>query len=54
MVIECTAKTNEAEVKEFLNKVGASEINTQIADDGWWVGRYDRDQKLYRDEQVIA
>jgi len=54
MVIECTAKTNEAEVKEFLSKAGASEVNTQIADDGWWVGRYDRDQKLYRDEQVIA
>ncbi len=54
MVIECTAKTNEAEVKDFLSKAGAMEINTQIADDGWWIGRYDKDQKLYRDEQVIA
>ena len=54
MVIECTAKTNEQEVKDFLNKAGAHEVNTQIADDGWWIGRYDRDQKLYRDEQVIA
>src|SRR6187402_2130872 len=46
MVIECTAKTNEAEVTNFLNQAGAKEVNTQIAEDGWWLGRYDKDQKL--------
>jgi len=54
MVIECTEKTNEEEVKQFLASVGAQEINTQIAEDGWWLGTYDKDQKLYNDEQAIA
>jgi hypothetical protein len=54
MVIECSAKTDENAVKQFLEANGAKEINTQIAEDGWWVGRYDKEQKLYKDEQIIA
>jgi len=54
MVIECTEKTNEEEVKKFLEAAGAQEISTQIADDGWWIGTYDKEQKLYNDEQAIA
>jgi hypothetical protein len=54
MVIECTEKTNEDEVKKFLEAAGAQEINTQIAEDGWWIGTYDKEQKLYNDEQAIA
>jgi hypothetical protein len=54
MVIECTGKTNEEEVKNFLEGAGAKEISTQIADDGWWFGTYDKEQKLYNDEQAIA
>lgn len=54
MVIECTSKTNEDELKKFLSSNGAQEVNTQIAEDGWWVGRYDKEDKLYKDEQVIA
>jgi hypothetical protein len=54
MVIECTEKTNEEEVKRFLEAAGAQEISTQIADDGWWIGTYDKEQKLYNDEQAIA
>ncbi len=54
MVIECTGKTNEEEVKNFLEGAGAKEISTQIADDGWWIGTYDKEQKLYNDEQAIA
>src|ERR1700761_8528180 len=47
MVIECTAKNNEAEISSFLGTLGAIEINTQIAETGWWLGRYDKDQKLF-------
>lgn len=54
MVIECTEKTNEEEVKKFLEDAGAQEISTQIAEDGWWIGTYDKEQKLYNDEQAIA
>jgi hypothetical protein len=44
MVIECTEKTNEAEVTAFLQSVGAVGINTQVAETGWWWGRYDKDK----------
>jgi hypothetical protein len=43
-VIECTEKTNEAEVQAFLKSVGAFGINTQVAETGWWLGRYDKDK----------
>ena len=46
MVIECTAKTNEDEATAFLATLGAKEISVQDAETGWWIGRYDREQKL--------
>lgn len=52
LVIECTDKTNELEVQAFLQTNGAQEINVQEAETGWWLGRYDREQKLYRTEEV--
>ena len=51
MVIELTAKSNEEEIKNFLHENGAIEINTQVAEAGWWFGRYDKEQKLYRTEE---
>ena len=51
MVIECTAKTNEGEVSGFLNSIGATEVNTQVAEDGWWLGTYDKDKKLFAEKQ---
>ncbi len=50
MVIECTEKTNEASVQSFLEQNGAQNINVQVAETGWWIGRYDREQKLYSTE----
>lgn len=52
MVIECTEKTNEVELQSFLKNNGALDINMQEAEDGWWFGRYDKEQKLYRTEEV--
>jgi hypothetical protein len=52
MVIECTEKTDEASLSAFLDSVGAKEINTQVAEDGWWIGRYDREQKLYNEPNI--
>jgi hypothetical protein len=46
MVIDCSAKNNESEVSSFLNNLGATETNVQFAETGWWLGRYDREQKL--------
>jgi hypothetical protein len=47
MVIECTPKTNESEVSSFLTSLGAKEVNVQNAETGWWLGRYDKEQKLF-------
>jgi len=55
MVIECTEKTNEAEVTAFLQSVGAVGINTQVAETGWWLGRYDKDKTPFEHQgNVLA
>jgi hypothetical protein len=46
MVIDCSAKNNESEVTAFMNSLGATEINVQEAETGWWLGRYDKPQRL--------
>ena len=52
MVIECTAKTNVEDLQAFLKANGASDINVQDAEPGWWLGTYDKDQQLLKDNQV--
>lgn len=54
MVLELTPQSNEAEIKAFLENAGAVDINTQVAEAGWWFGRYDREQRLYRTEEAIV
>ncbi len=51
MVIECTAKTNADDLLAFLTANGAKEVNVQEAEDGWWLGTYDKDQQLIKDNQ---
>ena len=51
MVIECTAKTNVDDLQNFLAAAGAMEISVQDAETGWWIGRYDKEQVLLRDQQ---
>ncbi len=45
MAIECTEKTNETEVSQFLGSIGAKEVYTKAIETGWWLGRYDRDDR---------
>jgi len=45
MVLETTAKTNEADVLSYLQKLGAVETNVQEAESGWWLGRYDKESR---------
>jgi hypothetical protein len=54
MVIECTTKTNEGEVTGFLQGLGAIELNTQDAETGWWLGRYDRETKPFEKKTIVA
>src|SRR5579859_8295363 len=48
MVIELTEKSNEESVKAFLQGAGATGINTQEAETGWWIGRYDTDKTPFK------
>jgi hypothetical protein len=52
MVIECTAKTNEAEVVAFLQSAGAIDVNVQNAETGWWLGRYDKETKPFENKET--
>lgn len=54
MVIETTAKSSDGEISGFLSGAGAQEVNVQNAETGWWLGRYDKERKLYKDETVSA
>ena len=43
MVLECTDKTNEADTINFLQSMGASDVQVVHKETGWWLGRYDKD-----------
>ena len=47
MVIECTEKTNETEALAFLKSVGGLGVEIQVAETGWWLGRYHKDVKPF-------
>ena len=51
MVIEPTIKSNVEEIKAFLQSAGAKEITVQEAETGWWLGRYDKDRKLFEERK---
>jgi len=57
MVVEVTPRANEEQVRSYLQSVGAKEVNVQVAETGWWLGTYDKEQKLVREkvkaEQVV-
>lgn len=44
MAIECTDRTNETEVTQFLRDMGAKDVSIQRKETGWWLGRYDKDE----------
>jgi len=54
MVIECTAKTNAEDLKAFLASSGALETDIQVAEEGWWLGQYHKDEKLFENNQIVA
>lgn len=54
MVIEATSKTNVDDLQEFLKNAGAVEVNVQEVESGWWIGRYDRDQQLIKEDTQLA
>jgi hypothetical protein len=55
MALECTPKTNDADMISFLQGLGASDVQVQYKETGWWLGRYDRDRKRFerKTEQAV-
>ena len=53
-VIECTGPDTEAQATALLNETGAHEVHTQVAEAGWWIGSYDKEQKLYDNSAIVA
>ena len=53
MVIECTSKTNIGDLQNFLGNAGAIEVNVQEVEAGWWLGTYDKEQVLIKEEQAL-
>lgn len=43
MALECTEKANEAELITFLQGIGATDVQVQRKETGWWLGRYDKE-----------
>jgi hypothetical protein len=54
MVIECTERNNETDITGFLNSIGAIETNVQEAETGWWLGRYDKNEKPFEQKSALA
>jgi hypothetical protein len=54
MVLETTDKTSEAEVVSFLQSLGASDVQVQYKETGWWLGRYDKDTKRFEKKAEVA
>jgi hypothetical protein len=54
MALECTPKTNEAEAIAFLKSLGAVDVNVQVKETEWWLGRYDKEKKLFEKESEVA
>jgi hypothetical protein len=54
MVIECTDKTNAEDLKGFLASNGAVETDIQVAEEGWWLGHYDKDEMRFEAKQTVA
>jgi len=54
MVIECTSKTNVGDLQNFLSNAGAFDVNVQDAEANWWLGTYDKEQTLLKEEPTVA
>lgn len=54
MALECTDKTNEAEAVAFLASLGAKDVKVDRKETRWWLGRYDRETKMFGMKETEA
>ena len=53
-LIECTEKTNVDDLQAFLSASGAIETDVQIAEEGWWLGTYDKDETTFENSNPVV
>jgi hypothetical protein len=53
MVIECTSKTNVADLQEFMKSIGAFDVHVQDAETGWWLGTYSKNIPSVDNAKII-
>ena len=54
MVLELNERSNEQEIIAFLQSIGGQGVEVVSKETGWWLGRYDKEQKLYNNEVAVA
>lgn len=54
MAVELTERSNEQEIIAYLQSIGAQGVQVMNKETGWWLGRYDKEQKLYNNEVAVA
>ena len=54
MALGCTEKTNEAEAVTFLQSVGAKDVKVDRKETRWWLGRYDKETKMFGMKETEA
>lgn len=54
MVLETSSRTNVGDLSGFMESAGAIIVETQTAEEGWWLGRYDKEQDLYADDTAAV
>jgi len=54
MVIEATSRTNVNDLQDFLRNAGAVEVNVQEVESGWWIGTYDKEQRLIKEDTQVV
>jgi hypothetical protein len=53
MALEVTAKTNEQEALQFLQDLGAKDVQVMEKETEWWLGTYDKPTRIF-DKSVEA
>jgi hypothetical protein len=51
IAIEITDPAAELEIVDFLKTTGSLETNVQVAEEGWWYGRWDKEED-YQKQQL--
>ena len=55
MALECTDKTNEGDLINFLQSLGAKDVEVKYKETCWWLGRYDKEKKIFeRTEEALV